>query len=200
MPDLLESTAGPDPFELFRLWWDESLALGDERRQCMALATVDAAGAPVSRIVLLKQFDQRGFVFFTNYGSRKARELERDPRAALSIHWFEQLHQVRTEGAAEKTSREESEAYFATRPRGSQIGAWASEQSAVIPSRELLERQAVEMEARFAGVEVPCPPFWGGFRVVPQQIEFWQGQLGRLHDRLRYTRDGDSWRIDRLAP
>jgi pyridoxamine 5'-phosphate oxidase len=200
MPDLLESTALPDPMAQFRLWWDESLALGDERRQCMALATVDDAGAPVSRIVLLKQFDERGFVFFTNYGSRKARELERDPRAAISIHWFEQLHQVRIEGRAERTSRQESEAYFATRLRGSQIGAWASEQSAVIPSRELLERQVADVEARFAGADVPCPPFWGGFRVVPHTIEFWQGQLGRLHDRLRYTRSGETWGIERLAP
>ncbi|MGK2860062.1 MAG: pyridoxamine 5'-phosphate oxidase [Thermoanaerobaculia bacterium] len=200
MPDLLECTANPDPLELFRLWWDEALAIGDERRQCMALATVDDAGAPVSRIVLLKQFDERGFVFFTNYGSRKARELDRDPRAALSIHWYEQLHQVRIEGRAERTSRAESEAYFATRPRGSQIGAWASEQSKVIASRELLERNVAEIEARFPGSEVPCPKFWGGYRVVPQRIEFWQGQQSRLHDRLRYTRVGQGWWIERLAP
>jgi pyridoxamine 5'-phosphate oxidase len=200
MPDLLESAAPPNPIELFRLWWDESLVLGDERRQCMSLATIDATGAPDSRVVLLKQFDERGFVFFSNYGSRKARELERDPRAALTIHWFEQRHQVRIEGRAEKTSREESETYFATRPRGSQIGAWASEQSAVIPSRELLDRQVAEVEARFAGADVSCPPFWGGFRVVPHSIEFWQGQESRLHDRLRYTRSGQAWRIERLAP
>jgi len=200
MPDLLESTAPSNPIELFRLWWDESLALGDERRQCMALATVGEGGAPASRIVLLKQFDERGFAFFTNYGSRKARELDRDPRASLSIHWFEQLHQVRIEGRAEKTSRAESEAYFATRPRGSQIGAWASEQSRVIASRELLERQVAEIEAKFEGSEVACPPFWGGYRVVPQRIEFWQGQQNRLHDRLRYTRSGLGWWIERLAP
>lgn len=200
MPDLLESTVDPSPFEQFRLWWDESLALGDERRQCMALATIDASGAPVSRIVLLKQFDERGFVFFTNYGSRKARELERDPHVALSIHWFEQLHQVRIEGIAERTSRDESEAYFATRPRASQIGAWASEQSSVIDSREFLERQVAATEARFAGVDVPCPPFWGGFRVVPHSIEFWQGHTGRLHDRLRYAREGSGWKVERLAP
>ncbi len=200
MPDLLESTANPNPIELFRLWWDESLALGDERRQCMALATIDESGAPASRVVLLKQFDERGFVFFTNYGSHKARDLERDSRAALSIHWFEQLHQVRVEGRAVRTSREESETYWATRPRGSQIGAWASEQSKVIASRELLERQVAEIEARFEGSDVPCPKFWGGYRVVPQRIEFWQGQQSRLHDRLRYTRVGQGWWIERLAP
>ena len=200
MPDLLESTANPNPIELFRLWWDESLALGDERRQCMALATIDESGAPASRVVLLKQFDERGFVFFTNYGSHKARDLERDSRAALSIHWFEQLHQVRVEGRAVRTSREESETYWATRPRGSQIGAWASEQSKVIASRELLERQVAEIEARFEGSDVPCPKFWGGYRVVPQRIEFWQGQQSRLHDRLRYTRGGQGWWIERLAP
>ena len=166
----------------------------------MALATIDESGAPASRVVLLKQFDERGFVFFTNYGSHKARDLERDSRAALSIHWFEQLHQVRVEGRAVRTSREESETYWATRPRGSQIGAWASEQSKVIASRELLERQVAEIEARFEGSDVPCPKFWGGYRVVPQRIEFWQGQQSRLHDRLRYTRVGQGWWIERLAP
>jgi pyridoxamine 5'-phosphate oxidase len=200
MQDLLESTANPNPIELFRLWWDESLALGVERRQCMALATIDEAGAPASRVVLLKLFDERGFVFFTNYGSHKARDLERDLRAALSIHWFEQLHQVRIEGRAERTSREESETDWATRPRGSQIGAWASQQSKVIASRELLEHQVAEIEAKFEGSEVPCPKFWGGYRVVPQRIEFWQGQQSRLHDRLRYTRVGQGWWIERLAP
>ena len=200
MPDLLESNAHPDPIEQFRLWWDEALALGDERRQCMSLSTVGDDGAPVTRVVLLKQFDARGFVFFTNYGSRKGRELDRDARASLAIHWFEQAHQVRVEGRAERTSREESEAYFATRPRGSQLGAWASEQSSVIASRELLDRQYAATEARFAGLDVPCPPFWGGYRVVPHAIEFWQGQLSRLHDRLRYTREGMGWKLERLAP
>jgi len=200
MPDLLESTASPNPFEQFRLWWDDAFVLGDERRQCMALATVGEAGAPASRIVLLKQFDERGFVFFTNYGSRKAHELERDPRAALSLHWYEPKRQVRIEGRTEKTSRAESESYFALRPRGSQIGAWASEQSKVIASRELLEARVSEIESRFAGAGVPCPPFWGGYRVVPHTMELWQGQESRLHDRLRYTRDGAGWRIERLAP
>ncbi|MBI2214097.1 MAG: pyridoxamine 5'-phosphate oxidase [Acidobacteria bacterium] len=200
MSDLLESTANPNPIEQFRLWWDESLALGEERRQCMSLATIGDDGAPATRVVLLKQFDHRGFVFYTNYGSRKARELDRDPRAALVIHWFEQAHQVRVEGRAERTSREESKTYFAMRPRGSQLGAWASEQSAVIGARDVLDRQYAEAETRFNGVGIPCPHFWGGYRVVPHTVEFWQGQQSRLHDRLRYTRDGKGWRVERLAP
>ncbi len=166
----------------------------------MTLATADEEGRPSARIVLLRGADARGFCFFTNYNSRKARELTANPRAALCFHWIPLEQQIRIEGRAERTSGEESDAYFATRPRGSQLGAWASDQSAVLPSRDVFNRQYAEIEQRFADGPVPRPSHWGGFRVVPRVIEFWYGRESRLHDRLVYTRDGDTWRTERLYP
>ena len=168
----------------------------------MTLATADAAGRPSARIVLLKGIDPRGFVFFTNRESRKARELEERPFAALVLHWPKAAEQIRVEGRVERVSDAESDLYFATRPRGSQIGAWASSQSRPLESREALLNRVREAEARFAGQPVPRPPFWGGYRLVPDRIEIWRGQESRLHDRVVYARDaeGDPWREERLYP
>lgn len=166
----------------------------------VALATVDGAGRPSVRMVLLRGADERGFVFHTNYNSRKARELDRNPHAALCIHWHSLEEQIRIEGRVERLSDSESDEYFANRPRGSQLGAWASNQSAVLPSRETLEEEYRETERRFEGQEVPRPPFWGGYRLIPDCIEFWFGRPDRLHDRLLYVRENDSWTIERLYP
>jgi pyridoxamine 5'-phosphate oxidase len=166
----------------------------------VALATADASGRPSVRMVLLRGVDERGFVFHTNYNSRKAKELSENPRAALCFHWHTLEEQIRIEGHVERLSSDESDGYFRTRPRGSQLGAWASAQSAVLPSRETLEQQYREVERRFEGATVPRPPFWGGFRLLPDRIEFWFGRPDRLHDRLSYTREGDGWRIERLYP
>ncbi|WP_437730330.1 pyridoxamine 5'-phosphate oxidase [Sorangium sp. So ce1335] len=166
----------------------------------MTLATADASGRPSARMVLLKGIDDRGFVFFTNYASRKAAELEANPFAALCIHWAKAAEQIRVEGRVERIGEAESDAYFATRPRGSQIGAWASRQSAPLPSRERLIERVDEIEARFEGRPVPRPAFWGGYRVVPERVELWRGQESRLHDRVVYLRDGDGWRVERLYP
>jgi pyridoxamine 5'-phosphate oxidase len=165
-----------------------------------ALATADAAGRPSVRMVLLRGADERGFVFHTNYNSRKARELAANPQAALCFHWHTLEEQIRVEGRVERLPADESDAYFHSRPRGSQLGAWASDQSAVLPSRESLEEKYRAIERQFEGEAVPRPPFWGGFRLVPDRIEFWYGRPDRLHDRLSYTRDGDAWRIERLYP
>jgi pyridoxamine 5'-phosphate oxidase len=164
------------------------------------LATTDAERQPSARLVLLRGIDQRGFVFFTNYNSRKGRELEENPRAALCIHWSTLDEQIRIEGAVTRVSAEESDAYFAERPRGSQLGAWASQQSEILPSRETLEEQYREIERRFEGGPVDRPPFWGGYRLAPQRIEFWYGRPDRLHDRVLYVRAGGAWRIERLYP
>src|SRR5215213_3818714 len=166
----------------------------------VVLATTDTDGRPSARLVLLRGVDARGFVFFTNYNSRKGRELAENPRAALCFHWVSLDEQIRIEGSVERVSGEESDAYFAGRPRGSQLGAWASEQSEVLPSRETLEERYREIERRFDGRAVERPPFWGGFRLTPVRIEFWYGRPDRLHDRVVYTRDGSAWRIDRLYP
>jgi pyridoxamine 5'-phosphate oxidase len=165
-----------------------------------ALATVGADGQPSLRIVLVRHVDARGFVFYTNYNSRKGRELAANPRVALCFHWTAADEQVRVEGKAERLSGDESDAYFAGRPRGSQVGAWASEQSAEMTDREELESRFLEIEQRFQAVPVPRPPFWGGFRVVPNRVEFWQGRPDRLHDRFVYTLTADGWRIGRLFP
>ena len=165
-----------------------------------ALATADTAGRPSVRIVLLRGVDQRGFVFFTNYESRKARELAANPNVALCQHWPSLEEQIRIEGTVERVSPEESDAYFAGRPRESQIGAWASQQSQPLESREILEARIREVEARFAGSAVTRPPFWGGFRIVPRTIEFWYGRAGRLHERLLFTRDGNAWTSRWLFP
>lgn len=166
----------------------------------VALATADAEGRPSVRMVLLRGADERGFVFHTNYNSRKAGELAANPHAALCFHWPTLEEQIRVEGRIERLPSSESDAYFVTRPRGSQLGAWASEQSMVLPSRETLEEQYRAIERQFEGSPVPRPPFWGGFRLVPERIEFWFGRPDRLHDRLSYTREADGWRIERLYP
>jgi pyridoxamine 5'-phosphate oxidase len=166
----------------------------------VVLATTDAAGRPSARLVLLRGVDARGFVFFTNYNSRKGRELAGNPHAALCFYWASLDEQIRIEGRVERVSADESDAYFAGRPRGSQLGAWASDQSEVLPSRESLEEKYREIERRFEGRTVDRPSFWGGFRLTPVRIEFWYGRPDRLHDRVVYDRDGSAWRIERLYP
>lgn len=195
-----EASVGPDPLPEFGRWFDEALKAKALEANAMTLATASADGAPSARTVLLKAFDERGFVFFTDYRSQKGVELKRNPRAALVFYWPELERQVRITGRTEAVSQEESEAYFSTRPRSSRISAWVSHQSQVIPSRKVLEEQVPKFERKYPGEEVPLPPYWGGFRVAPDTIEFWQGRENRLHDRIRYVRDGDRWRIERLSP
>jgi len=195
---LLESQAAASPFEQFSLWFDEALAARVPEPNAMTLATVDAAGQPSARTVLIKGYDPRGLVFFTNYESRKGLELAANPLAALLFFWQPLERQVRIEGRMERTSAEESDAYYASRPVGSRLGAWASEQSRPVTRADLEAREAA-FRQRY-GDEPPRPPHWGGYRLVPTAFEFWQGRPSRLHDRLRYQRDGDTWRIDRLAP
>jgi len=197
---LSERDAASDPFELFTRWFDEAVAAAIPEPNAMTLATVDAAGRPAARIVLMKGIDARGVVFHTNYDSRKGRDLAGNPRAALLFFWVELERQVRIDGTAERVSAEDSDAYFAARPRGSQISAWASPQSASVADRAWLEARFAECEARFASGAVPRPPNWGGVRVVPDRFEFWQGRASRLHDRLVWSRQGDGWTIGRLAP
>jgi pyridoxamine 5'-phosphate oxidase len=197
-----ETTALPDPFAQFRLWFGQALQSELREPNAMTLATVDAEGRPHARMVLLKGFDEQGFCFFTNYQSRKGRELEARPLAALVFYWAELERQVRVTGAVSRTSREESEAYFQSRPPASRLGAAASPQSEVIPDRQWLETRWRELHERHGDGEVPCPPHWGGYRVQPDSMEFWQGRRSRLHDRILYTRRPDTslWRIERLAP
>lgn len=191
-----------DPDAQFERWLAEARAAGIHEPEAMALATATPDGAPSVRMVLLKGHDARGFAFYTNRESRKGAELAGNPQAALLFHWAPPLHrQVRVEGRVERLSDEESLAYFATRPRVSRIGAWASPQSRALTSREELERLVMDVEQRFAGEDqLPLPPHWGGYRVVPEAFELWQGRDGRLHDRVRYTRNGGGWRRTRLAP
>jgi len=197
---LSRSDLVPDPIEQFRLWFEQARQSATPERDAVALATVDADGTPSVRMVLLKHFDQQGFVFFTNFGSRKARALQADPRASLLFHWTKLERQVRIEGRVEQTSPQESARYFATRSRRSRLAAWASPQSQRLTDRAELQRRYDEVEARFADTDVPCPPFWGGFRLVPRAIEFWQGQPHRLHDRFACTRTDGGWHIERLGP
>jgi pyridoxamine 5'-phosphate oxidase len=197
---LNEDTVGTEPFRLFDDWYLEAREAGLYLPESMTLATSTPDGFPSARLVLLKGHDERGFVFFTNYESRKAVELAENPRAALAIHWPILQRQVRIEGTVEKTSEQDSFAYYRTRPRGSRIGAWASPQSAVIEDREQLERKVAEYEALYPGDDVPLPPYWGGYRLRPERMEFWQGRANRLHDRFVFTRTGDTWTVERLAP
>lgn len=197
---LSEETAGSDPIALFGQWFEDAKRAGLYLPEAMMLASVDRDGAPSARMMLLKGFDERGFRFFTNYDSRKSAELANNSKAALVFYWARLHRQVRVEGRVEKLSEEESRAYFKSRPRGSQLGAWASKQSAVLASRDELEQSFKEHSARFAGQEVPLPPFWGGFRLAPARIEFWQGRADRLHDRLAYTRKSGGWDRVRLSP
>lgn len=200
MPPLDRADLDPDPIVQFGAWFErarEQVPLAE----AMTLATVDQSGAPDARMVLLKGFDERGFRFFTNEHSVKGAQLEARPQAALIVYWREQDRQVRIRGRVERVGAEESDEYFATRPRDSQIGAWASPQSAPIADRGELERRLAAIEERFGDGEIARPPHWGGYRVMPETIEFWQGQNGRLHDRFRYRDDERSgWQIERLAP
>jgi pyridoxamine 5'-phosphate oxidase len=191
----------PDPLAQFRVWFDAVITAGITEPNAMTLATVSADHKPSARIVLLKGVDERGFTFFTNYDSRKGHELGANPHASLTFFWKELERQVRVEGTVTKVSREESEAYFRIRPRGSRLSAWVSHQSEPVKDRSVLEEGWKELEARFPGEEIPLPPNWGGYLVKPAAVEFWQGRPSRLHDRFVYQRQADgSWQLERLAP
>ena len=191
----------PDPIKQFGNWFTAAIEIGIRDVNAMSLATAGSDAKPSVRIVLLKGFDHDGFVFFTNYESEKGKQLDANPSAALGFYWIEMDRQIRISGDVEKTSREESERYFHSRPLGSQLGAWASRQSEVVDARRILDARMAEMTERFADKPIPLPPHWGGYRVIPQTIEFWQGRANRLHDRFRYTRQpAGTWLVDRLAP
>lgn len=198
---LRRSDLDPNPIRQFASWFTAAIEAGIGDVNAMSLATADHDARPSVRIVLLKSFDQEGFVFFTNYASGKGKQLEANPHAALGFYWIELDRQVRISGKVEKTSREESQAYFHSRPVGSQLGAWASRQSEIIDARRVLDARMAEVTERFRNKRVPLPSHWGGYRLKPDTIEFWQGRPNRLHDRFRYRRQVDgSWHIDRLAP
>jgi pyridoxamine 5'-phosphate oxidase len=198
---LNEGELAADPLEQFGRWLGEAQSAGLLEPEAMTLATATPDGRPSARMVLLRGWDERGFVFYTNYHSRKARQLEANPRAALVFYWVELDRQVRLEGRVERVSAAESDAYFRSRPRDSRLSAWASPQSEVITSREFLEERMRLLAAQYLGQEVPRPPHWGGFRLLPDRIEFWQGRPNRLHDRFCYRRlDTGQWQLERLAP
>jgi pyridoxamine 5'-phosphate oxidase len=195
-----EQTINPDPIKQFQIWFNDAITAKLPLPEAMTLATATPDGKPSARMVLLKQVDHDGFVFFTNYRSAKAEQLDANPYAALVFYWSQLDRQVRVEGSVVRTSEQESRDYFKTRPRESQIGAWASAQSQAISGRDVLERRAQELEDLYAGREVDCPEYWGGYRLRPERIEFWKSRIGRLHDRILYQRDPFGWSISRLAP
>jgi pyridoxamine 5'-phosphate oxidase len=198
---LTEQDVAPQPFTQFSGWLAEAVAAGLPEPNAMVFATADHRGRPSARTVLLKEFDERGFVLFTNYGSRKGVEATENPWGSLVFPWFAMGRQVVVVGAVERLSLPETERYFRSRPRGSQLGAWASEQSSVVAGRTELEERYAAVEARFPeGVDVPVPEHWGGLRVVPETVEFWVGRESRMHDRLRYRRAGEGWAVERLSP
>lgn len=197
---LLEKDLARDPFRQFEKWFQEAEGAKIHEPNAMSLATAARDGRPSARTVLLKGLDGRGFVFFSNYESRKGRELDANPQATLLFPWLALERQVIIEGPLAKVPREESETYFHSRPRASQLSAWVSQQSAIISDRSVLEDSMKLLEAKYAGREVPLPPHWGGWRLAPETVEFWQGRRSRLHDRLRYRRGKDGWTIERLAP
>jgi len=201
MLGLDENEIDRDPIRQFQIWFDDAVSAKIPMPEAMTLATATPDGMPAARMVLLKHVDQDGFVFFTNYHSAKAQQLDSNPHAALVFYWNLLERQVRVEGSVVRTSAQESRDYFQTRPRESQIGAWASEQSSVITGRNVLEQRARELEGLYCDREIDCPEHWGGYRVIPERIEFWKGRVGRLHDRILYERDSSGlWTISRLAP
>jgi pyridoxamine 5'-phosphate oxidase len=189
-----------DPFQQFNLWYDDVRSADIPNSNAMVIATADGDGRPSARMVLLKEFDRSGFVFYTNYESRKAAELEVNPHGSILFLWNALERQVRIEGRVQKTSREESRQYFAKRPRESQIGAWISRQSSILPDGCSLEASAAALEKKFSGREIQCPDFWGGYRLVPESYEFWQERPYRLHDRVKYKKNGETWIVHRLFP
>ncbi|MEM1444449.1 MAG: pyridoxamine 5'-phosphate oxidase [Planctomycetota bacterium] len=198
---LLEGDLLDSPFDQFQMWFTQAKAAGIKEPNAMTLATASADGVPDARIVLLKGLNpESGFAFYTNYDSVKAKQLEANPRATLVFYWDRLDRQVRVHGAVQQLPEATNDRYFAQRPRGSQIGAWSSPQSSVIPNREILTQREAEINQQYEGQDVPRPPHWGGYAVLPERIEFWQGQPSRLHDRLVYVRDGQAWKIERLAP
>jgi len=198
---LSESDVLHDPIAQFAVWFEEALSSQLTEPNAMTLATANLSGRPSARTVLLKSFDKQGFVFYTNYESHKGQDLAENPQAALLFTWLDLERQIRIEGSVKKVTREESLAYFQSRPKGSQIGAWTSPQSRVIEGREVLEKRAAELKAQYDHVEtLPLPPQWGGYRLIPDRIEFWQGRESRLHDRICYSKTDDAWKIERLAP
>lgn len=200
LQELSETSVAADPLIQFANWFEEYISSAPLEPNAFVLSTVGSDFSPSSRVVLLKGFDPTGFVFFTNYQSKKARDLNENPRVALHFFWPELERQVEVEGRAEKTSREESEAYFGSRPIPSKIGAWASRQSELLSGREELDERVDEVRAQFGDEDIPCPPFWGGYRVLPTRFEFWQGRPSRLHDRICYELKAGEWNISRLYP
>lgn len=199
--ELLEHEIPSDPFELFHYWLRDTESTKEvEEINTMTLSTISPDGYPKSRVVLLKEYDHEGFVFYTNYLSEKGKAIAQNPKVCLSFFWPESERQVIVKGIAKKNSEKESEEYFKSRPRGSQLGAWASSQSSVIPSREFLNRRLEALEKEYDGKEIPKPPYWGGYKVYVSEFEFWQGRPNRLHDRIYFTKEKDKWKIDRLAP